>query len=91
MSLLKKIARLLKGVKYNLGKTTPSRPFPSKISSGAALQLHQESENLSPAARLSIIQELLGGQDVCITCGHKAERPALITEEQARELLGVKK
>lgn len=87
--MFKWIKKLFKSKPYHLGTSTPpQRPFPN---SGSALQFMQESQNLSPAARLAIIQELIGGQDVCNECGQTKKRPALITEEQAMELLGVKK
>lgn len=49
---------------------------------------------LSPAAKLSLIAELLGGKEthICSECGeeHVVEKPRLITPEQARELLEAK-
>jgi transposase-like protein len=45
----------------------------------------------SPLEKLAMLQELMGGEETCPTCGHTTERPSMITEEQAMELLGFKK
>lgn len=42
----------------------------------------------SPIEKLEMVMQLLGGIEICSECGGTTERPALITPEQAKELLG---
>lgn len=63
---------------------------PEEINSGIAILARQDEHmnNLSPAAKLEMVMQLLGGTEECSECGSTTERPALITPEDARELLG---
>lgn len=85
---------LFKSQDYCLGWATEPRPPPSKdysgISSSQALLAAQSEhmEKLSPAAKLHMVMELLGGEEECPTCGTVKETGGLITPEQAMKLLG---
>lgn len=63
---------------------------PNGITSGQALLAKQDEymNNLSPAAKLEMVMQLLGGTEECSECGSTTERPALITNEEAKKLLG---
>lgn len=66
-----------------------------KIKSGQAIILEQSTLaarlnqlSTSSAAKLETVYQLLAGTIECSECGHITEVEPLITEEQAKELLG---
>jgi len=42
---------------------------------------------MSPAEKMHMLMQLLGGKETCPTCGHEEEVPALITPEDAKKIL----
>lgn len=49
----------------------------------------EEIKNLTPAAKLSILMELLRDETECQACGHKEKHVPLISLDDARKLIGI--